>query len=266
MKKTLLLLFMASFGACKTSQQTSVNNTSQTVVDGKIWASLFQQNAAEYAALCYQAFNAAKLSLDKAIAQNTSKKPLAIITDIDETFLDNSPFAVHQALQGKDYENKAWKDWTGKGDAVALPGSLDFFNYAASKNITVFYITNRDEDERTGTLNNLKKLNFPQANNEQLLLRTGLSSKEPRRVAVSEKYDIVLLLGDNLSDFSALWDKKTAVERMQNVNAQSKLFGSKFIMLPNISYGGWEDAIYGNSYNLTPAQKDSAIKANLKGY
>jgi predicted secreted acid phosphatase len=37
-------------------------------------------------------------------------------------------------------------------------------------------------------------------------------------------------------------------------------------VLPNANYGGWEEAVYGNTYNLTPAQKDSAIKSNLKSY
>lgn len=74
------------------------------------------------------------------------------------------------------------------------------------------------------------------------------------------------MLGDNLSDFSVLWDKKSVAERNKNVDDNAALFGKKFIMFPNINYGGWEDAIFGNQHNLTPAQKDSAIKANLKSY
>lgn len=259
-------LFILLLFSCKAVQKTSDSGPSSGITaDGKLWSSLFQQKAAEYNALCYQAYNIARQRIDEATVKNSNKQ-LTVITDIDETVLDNSPYAVHRALQGKDYDAATWNDWTTKATAIPLPGSLDFFNYAASKGVTVFYITNRDEKERAATLTNLKKYNYPFSNNEHLILRQTTSSKETRRQAVAEKYEIVLLIGDNLSDFSTLWDKKTTDERNKNVNDNAGLFGKKFIMLPNTNYGGWEDAIYGNKYNLTPAQKDSAIKANLKGY
>ncbi|ANH82259.1 5'-nucleotidase, lipoprotein e(P4) family [Niabella ginsenosidivorans] len=263
MKRALLLLLLTAGGAC-TATKTTVKNPEQShlVIDGKLWGSLFQQKAAEYAALCYQAYNTARTSLDK-ILQDSSSRPLAIVTDIDETFLDNSPYAVSRALQGLDYENKTWHEWTAKGVATPLAGSLDFFNYAAARNVTVFYITNRDEQERAGTLANLKKFNFPFADNEHLILMKDISSKESRRQAVAEKYNIVLFLGDNLADFSALWDKRSTEERLQHVKEHAADFGTRYIVLPNITYGGWEDAIYGNKHTLTPAQKDSAVKANL---
>ncbi len=235
------------------------------MVDGKIWSSLFQQRAAEYKALCLQAFNIARLRIDET-SQLSTAKPKAIITDIDETFLDNSPFAVHQALLGKEYEAAAWYDWTAKGIADTLTGGLAFFNYATSKNIEIFYITNRDEKERVGTLQNLKHFNFPFADNQHLIMRQSLSSKEARRQQVANTHEIILLLGDNLADFSMLFDKKTETERDQQVQQLAGEFGKKFIVLPNTNYGGWEDALYNNSYNWTPAQKDSLIKTKLKGY
>lgn len=266
MRKNFWAICLLAAASCSPVQKSSnTSATSALVVDGKLWSSLFQQKAAEYNALCYQAYNIAKQRIDESIAAKGSK-PLAVITDIDETVLDNSPYAVHNALLGKDYETATWYEWTATESATPLSGSLDFFNYAASKGVTIFYLTNRDEKERTGTLNNLKKYNYPFSDNEHLILRQTTSSKESRRQAVADKFDIILLIGDNLSDFSTLWDKKPAAERNKNVDDNAALFGKKFIMLPNINYGGWEDAIYGNKYNLTPSQKDSAIKANLKGY
>lgn len=239
---------------------------SPIVINGKSWSSLYQQKAAEYAALCYQAYNTARMSLDRSLQTASPGKPPAIVTDIDETFLDNSPYAVHQALKGQDYDPKTWQEWTAKAAALPLPGSIDFFNYAASKGVTVFYITNRGEQERSGTMANLKKYKYPFADHEHLILLQGESSKEKRRQSVAAHYTILLLLGDNLADFSALWDKKTTNERLQQVTENAAAFGTRFIMLPNPTYGGWEDALYGNRHNLTPAQKDSAISANLSGY
>src|SRR5213595_1988076 len=60
---------------------------------------LYMQKAAEYRALCYQAFNIARLQLDADLDKKNVKKlpkaerkmPRAVIVDIDETVLDNSP-------------------------------------------------------------------------------------------------------------------------------------------------------------------------------
>jgi 5'-nucleotidase (lipoprotein e(P4) family) len=267
MKLLYLVVCLAALLACNNPKNISapVSHTSSLVPDGKLWSSLFQQKAAEYKALCFQAYNIAKFRLDEALLIPSSK-PKAIITDVDETFLDNSAFSVHQALLGKDYEAAAWAEWTAKAAADTIAGSLSFFKYAASKNVHVFYITNRDEKDKEGTIQNLRRYNFPFTDNDHVIVKTTTSGKETRRQAVAAQYEIVLLLGDNLSDFSALFDKKTTAERTANVGLLAGEFGKKFIVLPNANYGGWEDAIYGNSYNLNFAQKDSAIKANLKNF
>lgn len=230
---------------------------------GKLWASLWQQRAAEYDALCFQAYNIARLRLDKSVAEGRPK-PLAIVTDIDETVLDNSPNAVHQALQGKDFEQEAWYKWTSKAACDTIPGSASFFKYAASRGVAVFYITNRDEREREATLKNLKKYGFPNADNEHLLLKQATSGKESRRTTVLKTHEIILLIGDNLSDFTSLFDKKPEQERMKVTQTQSENFGKLFIVLPNATYGDWENAIFKYNYQLSPAQKEEAIKNSLQ--
>ncbi|MGV3509167.1 MAG: HAD family acid phosphatase, partial [Sphingobacteriaceae bacterium] len=114
-------LFVAIvFSSCAVKKEpVSAGNL---VIDGKIWSALWHQRAAEYKALCFQAYNVAKFRLDKALKQKHDK-PLAIITDIDETVLDNSPNTVSQALVGKDFETEAWYAWTAKASADTIPGS-----------------------------------------------------------------------------------------------------------------------------------------------
>ena len=269
MKYGFLLPALLAVIACNTPRQATVTSTNapgQLVIDGKLWSSIFQQRAAEYKALCIQAYNIARLRVDEALRERPNPGKLAIITDIDETFLDNSPNSVHQALLGKDYEQAAWTEWTSKGIADTLSGALAFFNYAAFKNIEIFYITNRDEKDKAGTVDNLKRFHFPYADNQHVVVRGASSSKEERRQQVATTHEIILLLGDNLADFSALFDKKTEAERDQNVQQLADLFGKKFIVLPNFNYGGWEDAIYDNRRDWTPAQKDSLLKSRLKSY
>ncbi|MDN3694470.1 5'-nucleotidase, lipoprotein e(P4) family [Chryseobacterium tructae] len=231
--------------------------------DGKIYAAFYQQRSAEYEALCLQAYNIAKLRLDEALAQK-SEKPLAIISDIDETFLDNSYYAVERAKMGKDYDQKTWEEWTAKGIAKPLTGSQEFYQYAASKGIQVFYVTNRLEQERTGTLNNLKKYNFPIQKETNLIVRFKESSKENRRLDIAKNYNIVLLLGDNLADFSNLFDKKSETERSAAVKNSANEFGKKFIIIPNVGYGDWEASFYNYKYDYTPSKKDSLMYNAVK--
>lgn len=262
--------FFALVLSCKTAtpdSKASIQDTSYQNLgrEGKIYAAFYQQRAAEYEALCLQAYNIAKLRLDEALAQK-SDKPLAIVSDIDETFLDNSYYAVERAKMGKDYDQATWEAWTAKGIAKPLTGSQEFYQYAADKGVQVFYVTNRMEQERAGTLKNLKKYNFPLQNDTNLILRSGESSKENRRKDIAKNYNIVLLLGDNLSDFAGIFDKKSETERSAAVKSSAKEFGKKFIIIPNIGYGDWESSFYNYKYNYSSQQKDSmmynAVKTN----
>lgn len=257
-----------SLSSCKKEVEiTKTETTSDThlVIDGKIWSSIFQQKAAEYKALSYQAYNIAKLRLDEALKEK-STKPLAVVTDIDETVLDNSPNSVHQALLGKGYESASWKEWTAMAQADTLAGSRNFFTYAASKNVTVFYVSNRNTSEIDATLKNLKLFHFPFADSTHVLLKTDTSNKEPRRQEILKNYNVVLYLGDNLGDFSHVFDKKSTEDRNSSTATIANAFGKKFIVLPNFNYGGWENALLNNSYEWTPKQKDSIIKSKLKSY
>jgi len=259
-KKLTLAAFTTLTFIANTHAQTTPSNF---IPDGKLWSSLWQQKAAEYKALCFQAYNFAHLRVDQNIAKSPAK-PWAIVTDIDETLLDNSPNSVHQALLGKDFEAAAWDEWTAMAKADTVPGAPSFLKYAASKGITIYYITNRAESERAATLKNLQKYGFPNADDAHLMLRGTTSSKEDRRQEVAKTHDIMMLLGDNLSDFSSLFDKKTVAERLKNTQDQSALFGKTFIIIPNANYGDWETSLYEYNYKLTPAQKEEIYKKNLK--
>lgn len=259
-----ILLFSASCVAPRVSI-TNVNPPVSTVIDGKIFATAYQQKSAEYRALCYQAFNIARVRIEQ-FNRDRSPKPKAIMTDVDETILNNSAYEVHQLLQGKDYDNSSWNKWTSMGDADTIPGALHFLQYAFSSGIEIFYVTNRAESEREGTLKNLKKFNFPNADNEHLLLEQNGPSKRDRKNSIAATHTIVMLMGDNMNDFSFLFEKKTSDERDKVADDFSAEFGDRFIVLPNPVYGDWESSLYHYNYSLSPAQKDSVLRASLKGY
>jgi 5'-nucleotidase (lipoprotein e(P4) family) len=237
-----ILLLSASCVAPRVSI-TNMNSSGNVVIDGKTFATAYQQRSAEYKALCYQAFNIAHTRIEEFNRQR-SPKPKAIMTDIDETILNNSPYQAHQLLQGKDYDPVSWKEWTAKGEADTVPGALKFLKYAATTGIEIFYVTNREEDEREGTLKNLKKFNFPNADDQHLLLKGNTSSKEPRKNSIAETHTIVLLMGDNMNDFNFLFEKKTSDERDKVADSFAGDFGNRFIVLPNPVYGDWESSLY----------------------
>ena len=261
------LVFTGFIVACSPTKKMGSISEGQLpsiAIQGKLFATSFMQRSAEYHALCLQAYNFARFRLDEALKQNNAK-PRAIITDIDETILDNSAEEVHRSLQGKSFNPVDWNKWTAMAAADTIPGALHFLKYAASMNVKIFYITNRDENDRAGTLKNLQQFGFPDADNAHLLVKQTTSGKEARRQQVMADHDVVLLLGDNLSDFSMLFDKKSSEERLQAAKQLSAQFGDRFIVLPNPVYGDWELALY-QYKQLSAAQKDSAIKSWLKSY
>ncbi len=260
MKRSVLVLTILTATLYAKAQQGNLPIANS----GKVWSAVYQQRAAEYKALCFQAYNIAKMRIEEAV-KHSSAKPLAVVTDIDETVLDNSPEGARAALQNQEFNAIAWKKWTAQALADSVPGAPDFFKYAASKGVTVFYITNRDEDERVATLKNLRRYNLPNCDDAHLLLRNGNSSKESRRQQVLAKYNVVLMCGDNLPDFDMLYDSRPN-EASRNATTESlrKQFGNKYIVIPNPSYGDWEGAMFNFNYKLTEAQKDSVIQAKVK--
>jgi 5'-nucleotidase (lipoprotein e(P4) family) len=263
MKKAILLLLSVLSILSVSAQSISISPAS-IANNGKVWASIYQQRAAEYRALCFQAYNIARLRVDLALLK-PHKKPYAVVTDIDETLLDNSPYDAQRAINNQEFDPKTWKEWTAKAICDTVPGAAAFFKYAALKGVTVFYVTNRDEDERPGAIKNLQLYGLPNADDAHLLLRQKASSKESRRQDVMKTYDILLLCGDNLPDFDALYDNHPTEEnRKATTEKLMKQFGDRYIILPNVSYDDWENAIFNYNYKLTGAQKDSVIRAKLK--
>ncbi len=228
---------------------------------GKLFTSAWIQRSAEYDALCLQAYNSATDYLHQMIKQKGSK-PWAIVTDIDETVVDNTPISVSQALKGEDYTENSWNKWCEKGSAEALSGAVKFFYEADKHGVQIFYISNRNEVNRTGTIKNLRRLGLPQAEDSHLLLRTKTSDKSERRAVVLQNYDIMMFLGDALGDFDHIFDTKDEAARKLGVKKNARKFGTRFIVLPNPNYGAWEKAMNGGYPSLE--KKDKILTETLQ--
>ncbi|HTG67190.1 MAG TPA: 5'-nucleotidase, lipoprotein e(P4) family [Flavobacterium sp.] len=250
--------------ANKDLEQSNLNRNVQSY---SVKSVLWQQSSGEYRALAYQAFRLAHLELDKMLLENKNNESLVIITDIDETILDNSPFFGKLIELNENFSNERWSEWEKKINAKSVPGAVEFFQYAANKGVGVFYISNRYDAQLNQTLTNLKNIGFPFADKEHVLLKTDSSAKETRRNKVSTENKIIMLLGDNLSDFSNVFENSSMKKRNDLVESLKEDFGRKFIVLPNPMYGDWESqGIYEGRYNWTPKEKDSIIRSKLISY
>ena len=223
-----------------------------------VLSTLFQQKAGEYRALCYQAFNLGRVMLDKDLSDKSVDKHRIIVLDVDETVLDNSPFQAKCILESTSYPVN-WDEWCKLSQAKALPGAIDFLKYAKSNGLHIYYVTNRKIHLKEFTVKNLNDLGFPDADNEHVIMRTTVDSKEPRRQELLAKYHISLLFGDNLNDFSDVFEKKDSDSRAAEVDKAKALFGQRFIVLPNAMYGDWELALYGFDQ-----KQDDSVKYEIR--
>ncbi len=259
MKKSISIFFTFLTLACAQDKSKEMV-TSQT--EYQIGALNFFQTSAESRALCYQAYNIATVMFDMALKNKPEKKP-AVIVDIDETVLDNSP---HQAtlITKNEIFPAYWADWTGSAKCQAVPGAVEFLNHVANAGAEVYYISNRKMSEITGTMKNLRSAGFPQVDSSHLMLRTAEAGKEARRQKIAETHTIVLLCGDNLNDFSDQFEKRSIDDRAAHADKIKSEWGKKFIVLPNPTYGDWESAIYNYDYKLSPKEKDKRRKEALR--
>ena len=83
----------------------------------------------------------------------------------------------------------------------------------SEKNVEIFYISNRYAEQLEATVNNLKRLGFPNSKESNVLLRGDTRSKSERRKSVSDNYEVIMLIGDNLSDFNDDFEEKISQER-----------------------------------------------------
>jgi len=237
-RKVYIFILLAFLSFTKVSAQDSLS--SKHLLNAVLW----YQRSPELRANYLQAYRLAQIALDQNLLTAAKDNPKAVVVDVDETVLDNSPFMGYLYKTNKAFTNSDWHRWVVMEAAKALPGALKFLKYAETKNVEVFYITNRSADDKTATINNLKKEGFPFVDDKHVMCMTAGSSKAARRTKLAQTHDILLLVGDNLSDLDSVYDARNADSDLSKVDAMAKDFGSRYIILPNPMYGDWENAIF----------------------
>lgn len=248
MKKYYILLVFL-LGACAAKDKLTTSEKRHISDHPLTMATLYNHYADEYRAIAYQAFNTASDRLDAIRREHPDAKNLAVVVDIDETIIDNSP---HQALMiaTDSIYPYMWNEWCNLATARAVPGAVEFLQHADTVGFSIFYVSNRkNKFLQKPSMANLKALGFPQVSEEHFLLRLDRSDDNPnpsdkqmRRDEISSRgFEIVLLAGDNLGDFYS--DEINALARKDQVETWREEFGRKFIVLPNAIYGNWPSSI-----------------------
>lgn len=249
-----------------------------------LYATLWYQRSQEVKATILSQYRLAALMLEKALQEkswtaapeeqgvNFENKPPAIILDIDETVLDNSPFVGWLIDKGIYYNDGLWNDWDRwilSANAKALPGIIDFVKYAKSKDVEVIYVSNRVASQEEATRKNLSAVGISLGGDlDTILLKNEKpdwrSKKGTRRRAIAEKYRVLLLVGDNFGDFVDHFDG-TYQERDEifNLKKYNSYWGQKWIVIPNPTYGSWEGAGYDFNSDFSRNQIRKLMKEKL---
>lgn len=266
----LSFMFANSFCAAEPAQDLNAQGENfyalEKFHDEGLMSYVWIRNSAEYRALCYQAYNAVKTQVELAVKNHKrNAKPLAIVLDIDETVLLNTPHHSSFVGRGDAYKRQSWVDWCNAAIAEAMPGAVDCMQYVDSKGVTIFYVSNRHVDtELDGTMKNFEKLGFPQVEKSHFLFKTDSSYKQPRFDEVAKKYDVILYMGDNCGDFPLETYGKLNAARNSIIDKNQNSFGTKYIVFPNPTYGAWEDNLVENYSKLSAQEKSDVRRDALK--
>ena len=238
--------------ACGTSRHAVVDGQDLRPPHETLNAVVWMQQSAEYEAAARQAYAAAQLELNEALADSTRSAlpsrglayPGAVILDVDETVLDNSPYQARLVRVDAMFERDSWNAWVREEVARPVPGALGFTRAAAAAGVQVFYVTNRSADLELATRNNLVAAGFPVSDAEDVILTRGerpewSGDKASRREYVQSRYRVLVLVGDDLNDFVTA-DRATREERAALVEENADRWGRSWILLPNPIYGSWE--------------------------
>jgi len=237
---------------------------------------LWVQTSPEYELACRESYELATLMLDEALnglswtalseGQASGTLPPAVILDVDETVLDNSPFEARLVLKNREYNKEMWDEWVAEEAARDIPGAKEFIQHAVEEGVDVFFVTNRGQHNEDHTVRNLRDRFGPMITGEKVLNKDEqpgwTEDKTSRRTYVGSTHRVLLLIGDNFGDFVYL-GKGSPEERVMAARKYLDYWGEKWILLPNPMYGDWEQALYDYDRDLGDAMKLNSKYSHL---
>lgn len=191
------------------------------------------------------------LSAQSSLASPTFRpcgdRPLAVMLDVDETLIQNLGYEYDEAALGRSYDAAIWDRWeqTGADLVEPMPGAVETLRAVRAAGITVIFNSNRLAANAAATEAAITGAGLgPARHGETLFLKNdfeGGSAKDSRRAHVAERFCVIAMAGDQLGDFSDLFnaDHLDVVQRRRAVQAEpfASLWGKGWFLFSNPVYG-----------------------------
>lgn len=229
---------------------------------------LWVRDAAEFDAVAMQVYRAASDDLAELIAdrswtalpgqRNYGQLPPAIVIDVDETLVNHVEF---QATFEPPFTNAKLHEWNANNASTPVPGAPAFVRLAREQGVEVFFVTNRPCEPIEGvsepcpqeavTVDDLIEAGIP-ADTDHVMLANERPEwdreKVIRRNLIAQDYRIIMVIGDDLSDFIPCVRKKvhepcteaaTMASRRKQAELYERYWGAGWYVLPNPMHGSW---------------------------
>ena len=189
-------------------------------------------------------------------------KPFAVVLDVDETALLNLGYEYHEASSGRSYDSAIWDAWerTGATQVAPVPGAVTALRAVRAAGVTVMFNTNRKAANAAATEAALQGAGLGPARHRETLFLSGDddqgSAKDGRRARIAARYCVLAMAGDQLGDFSDLFNARSlSVPGRRDAatsGAFAALWGEGWFILPNPVYG---PGVRGGFDDIFPADK-----------
>ena len=187
-------------------------------------------------------------------------KQRAAVFDADETVVLNLGVEALAARNpAAPFDAAQWSRWeqTGAAAVASVPGAVEAFAALRAANIAVIINSNRSAANMAGTIAGLKAAGLGDFTlGVDLFLNNQKSSgKDSRRTAIAQRYCVVAMAGDQLGDFSDLFNAISSPaerRRIADSGIAATMWGNGWFVLPNPVYG---PALKGGFDDVFPADK-----------
>jgi acid phosphatase len=245
------------------SKSESADQQRHEDLDAILWV----QTSGEYQAITRQTYRLAELAMqdamkDPAWTASLEQQALvdegkvvladlkpAVVIDVDETVLNNSAYQVGLIKSKSEYTREGWKAFVESKQSTAIAGAVEFVNACREQSVTVLFVTNREHSVESSTRENLIATGLMKEDDPDIVFskyekEDWKSDKISRRQELAQQYRIIMLIGDDLHDFASTGYHPTSQQRRELVESKPDWWGTRWIVLPNPNYGGWENSLY----------------------
>lgn len=189
-------------------------------------------------------------------------RPLAVVLDVDETAVQNLGYEYDEARRAGSYDEGRWERWerTGANAVLPMPGAVTALRAVREAGVTVIFNSNRLAANAAQTQAAIEGAGLgPARHGETLFLKGDVapgSAKDPRRGAISQRYCVIAMAGDQLGDFSDLFNARELSvpdrRRAATSGRFAQMWGNGWFLLSNPVYG---PGIRGGFDDVFPADR-----------